>query len=307
MSKFLEKLKKESERLRKDAESRGGGYEKTDWYKCDMGDNLIRILPYGEELPYLEANVHYVPITKKTGGTVNIPLRCPGDFEEDCPLCNAYDKMVKKDKDKARKMLRRRVFLYNVLVYKPPQKVQPWAAGQQVQDKIWEYAGDLAADDCNVFDTEAGRDWKLIKKKDPRIPGNLGISYDIRPGSKNAPVPEKVAHLLDGAVDLSTLYARNEDDLKKMKEFLGESDEEMYEEEEDLPEVKAPAASAARAKAAAAAAKAKPAATAKPAASKPAAKAKPAEEEDSSFEEEEDLGVDSEDDDLEAELRELGV
>lgn len=312
-NKFLEKLKKENERLKKDAEARGsGGFEKIDWYKPEMGDNMIRILHNEkDEFPYIEAHVHYIPVEKKTGGTVNIPIRCRQDIGEDCPLCDAYEKMVKKDKDKARDLLRRKTFLFNVINYKE-RKVQPWAAGVTIATDIMGYAADIADEDINVFSEDSGRDWKLNKFKDPRKTGNFAIGYKIRPSSKDSPIPEKVAHLVEGAVDLTTLYPASDDDKKKMLNFLGSPEEEVdmaefEEEEEELPKVKAPPAAVAKAKAAAAAAKTKTAA--KPAA-KPAAKAKPPveEEDDTSFEEDEDLGVDTdEDEDLEAELRELGV
>lgn len=299
-NKFLEKLKKENERLKKEAESRGtGGFEKANWFKPEMGDNMIRILSRGEDFPYVEMHVHYVTVKKKDGGNVQVPMRCLADLEKDCPLCDAYEKVVKADKERARSLLRRRVYLYNVINYKTRQ-VQPWAAGIQVHEQIMGYAADIADEDSNVFSEEAGRDWKLIKKKDPRKPGNLGINYTIRPSSKDTAIPEKVAILVEGAVDLTTLYPHQADDERKMREFLGESTDEVEaDEDEDLPVVKAPPASVAKAKASVAAAKAK------------AAPKKPVveddEDEDDGFEEDEELGVDSEDDDLEAELRDLGV
>lgn len=307
-NKFLEKLKKENERLKKEAENRGN-FEKIDWFKPEMGDNMVRILPRGDDLPYVEVYVHYIPIQKRDGGTVNIPIRCLTDVEKDCPLCNAYEKMVKKDKEKAKNLLRRRVFLYNVINYSPKErKVQPYAAGIQVHEQIMGYAADVAEEDVNVFSEKSGRDWKIVKSKNPAKKGNFAIEYKVRPSIKATAIPEKVAMLVEGAVDLTTLYPSEEGDLKKMKEYLGGGDEEEEAEdfaadfaeeedaEEDLPKTKAPPAAVAKAKAAAERAKA-----AKPAAKKP----EPEEEED--FEEEEDLGVDSEDEDLEAELRDLGV
>lgn len=335
MSKLFQKLKKERERIEKDKSSRGGGnFEKINWWKPEKGDNLIRILPDlndpDENLPFRRVAVHFINVTTKDGNSVKVSVRCLNDFEEGtCPICDAYERLVKKDKEKARELRARDTYIYNVIDYKT-KTIHPWSAGITIHDQIMGFAEDFSD---NIFSMEAGRDWKIVKKVDPRKPRHLGVDYSVRPSTKDSAMPEKLKPLIESAIDLDKLYSEREEE--KMIQFLeaegftvggtkkaakaAEEEEEgldlasEFGDEEEAP--KKPAA------------KGKPAAKAKPVddeddgpasdfgdfdeeeapkkAAKPAAKAaakKRVEEDD------EDLAdIDTGDDDVEQELRDLGV
>ena len=338
MSKLLEKLKKESARVKADSESRGSGgeYTKTDWFKPKVGDNMIRILPHpkkpDEELFFKRVFIHYISIKKKDGSMASsVPVRCLTDLDETCPLCAAYEKVLRKagdDRDakaKARNLKPTERYLYNIFDYEQ-KKIQPFAAPMTVHQGIMEYAEDFGEDMVSI---SKGRDWKIVKKEDKSKPKNLGISYSARPSMKESSFPEKLKPLLEGMVDLSTLYSDNAK--KQMLAYLGVEETEDEEESGDVME-KAEEAERSATKAKKAAKKPEPEedeeeedrfAEEKPSkkvVSKTPMPEEDEEEEDDSDEEEEEkpakktkakakksADVDVEDDDLDSELRELGV
>jgi hypothetical protein len=316
MSKLIEKMKKEAERLKKKEAERGEYGPKVEWYQPQVGEHMIRILPNlknDEELPYKQVRVHFINVKKKDGSFAKIPVRCLEDFEEQCPLCQEHEKLRKTDNEAAKDLRATERYIYMIIDY-ATKTVKPWQAGIRVHTSIVEFFGDLA-------DTALKRDWKLTKKQNGK--SKMAIDYTIRPSMKETDIPAKLEALVEEAVDIDTLFATNEK--KKMLEFLGadvDEDTDVDHDEEDDRAAKAKAA-AAKAKAA----KAKAAAVeededddrsggfedeedhfpedkpAKKAAAKPAAKPvkKKVEEED------EDLDIDAEDEDLEEELRSLGV
>ena len=263
MSKLMEKLKKESGRLKEAAASRTVFGEKIDWFKPQTGENLIRFLPSTkgkDELPFLRVQLHWITVKKNDGGFVNIAVRCLTELSDTCPVCKAHAVAVKSgDKEKMKSFRVAESYLYNVLDYKT-RKVQPYGAGITVHQIVFDYADDFGE---NMFSIDAGRDWKLVKKVDPRKPAGLGTSYTARPGVKDSAIPEKMKPLLEGMMDLSKLYSTNEK--ANMLAFLGEapsdSDDDdvpmdFDDKEEEKPKAKATASPADRAKAAAAKAKA---------------------------------------------------
>lgn len=318
MSKLIEKMKKEAERLKKKEAERGDFGPKIDWYNPEVGEHMIRVLSKSDDVPWRQVRIHYIGIKKKDGSGARIPVRCLEDFDETCPVCQAYEKMRKSDNEKAKDLRAIERYIYLIIDY-TSKTVKPWLAGVKVHTSIVEFFGDLA-------ETAFERDWKLTKKRDPRKPKHLGIDYSIRPAMKETEIPAKLQPLVDEAIDIETLFGTNEK--KKMLEFLGmESDEDVDTDGADADE-EAEIARAAKAKAAAAKAKAaakkpvdddddddrsaafddeeeddipenKPAK--KSASAKPAAKKKVEDDED------EDLDIDAEDEDLEEELRSLGV
>lgn len=339
MSKLFQKLKKERERLDKAAESRGN-FEKIPWWKPQKGDNMIRVLPDlknpDEELPFRQISTHFIAIEKDDGSSVNIGVRCLRELDDECPVCETYEKFVKVDKDKAGALRPRTAYLYNIVDYKA-QTVHPWSAGVTAHEQIMGFAEDFTE---NIFSLDSGRDWKVIKKVDPKKSAKFGTTYAVRPGIKDSALPEKLKPLLETAIDLNTLYTQNEKD--KMIEWLQsdgdyseylevsaapakkgakvEEEEEAVDIEKEFEEEAPKVSAAAKAKAAAAKVKSKakeedgpsesdfgdfeeepPKKTAaKPVAGKTKVAAKPKEEE-------EDLGIGTDDDELEDELRDLGV
>lgn len=329
-SSMLDKIREEQARIAKKKESQGG-FEKIDWYKPEEGDNLIRILPAvkADDLPFKVVHLHYISIKKRDGGIVNgIPVRCHEDFGEECPICAAVRELYsgsEKQKETAKQIRAREVYLYNIINFKD-RKVQPYAAGITVHEEILTYAGDVG---LGIFSEDGGHNWKVTKKIDPRKPKNLGIKYSVRMDIKESDIPSKLKVLLENATDLDSLYADKE--MANVNAYLesigmegGEEEDEdeidtrkaapkakakakaVVEEEEDeedeYEEVKPKAKAKVKAKAVVEEddeeeeyEEVKPKAKAK-------AKAKAVVEEDEDEDEDE-----SEDDEFEKELRELGM
>lgn len=309
-SALMKKLKDQARQVKTAAENRGSGeqYEKTDWFKPEIGENPIRFLPHWKrpdsELGWIQVKLHFISVKKNDGTLISgVPARCMADFNEDCPLCSAYEKVVKTDKEAARRLRATTRYLFNVMNYKT-RKVQPYACGQQIYEILMGWVGDIEG---NIFDVDAGYDFKLIKIQKAGQPKLTGTSYQLRPIMKVSAVPEKLKTLVESMPDLSKLYATKE--LAAMYEFIGvsapEKDEEEEEEEEEKPRK---SSSMDRAKAAAAKVKAK------------AVEEDEDEEDDDDLEEEapkskksapakkkKDEDIDDVDDELERELRELGV
>ena len=245
MSKVLKKMLAAAKQFKEEQKERGD-FEKVDWFAPEIGDNMMRILPHPtdpeNELFFQEVHLHYVPTKKNDGGFVSIPVRCLSDFEEECPICIAFAKMVKRDKDKAKNLRTTTRYLYNVINYKE-KKVQPYAAPVTVHQEVMSWLEDL---ESNITDLDSGRDWKVVKNVDPRKSKNLGTSYKARPSMKDSAVPEKLRPLLEGVTPFDTLYSANEKE--KMLEFLGigskkkdvveeEEEEEFgsFEDDDDIP------------------------------------------------------------------------
>jgi len=245
---LLDKIRAEQEVLKKKKESFGGGgkFEKIDWFKPEEGDNLVRLLPNGnpDELPYVKVAIHYISVKKKDGSIAKgVPVRCAKDLSgDDCPLCDAVSALYNgsdKDREKAKEMRAREAYLFNVVNFKD-RKVQPYSAGITVYEEFLNYIGDVGPE---VFDVEAGYNFRLTKKVDPRKPKNLGVKYSVRIDVKPTALPSKLRVLLDEAVDLNTLYA--ETDLELMNRYLkgiGFAVEETEDEDEEeyVPKKKAP-------------------------------------------------------------------
>jgi hypothetical protein len=265
-SSLIDKIKAEQARIQEKKDSRGG-FEKVEWFKPQEGDNTIRILPAlnADELPWKTVKLHYIAIKKKDGGIVQgIPVRCLHDLGHDsCPLCDASKELYsgsEKDKERAKQMSVKEVNIYNVIDYKN-RKVLPYACGITVHEEIVNYLGEHGEE---LFDLDTGRNWKIVKKVDPRKPKNLGIKYSVRVDIKDSAVPTKLRPLLEGAVDLNTLYA--DADMKAINAYLEslgfdveddepapakkaskvvEEDEDEDDFEEEAPKKKAPAKKAA--------------------------------------------------------------
>lgn len=318
-----ERMREEAARIAKKAE--GGNFEKVPWWSPKTGDNIVRILPNPndvDDIPYVKATIHYIGVRKKDGSYAQVPVRCLNDTDSNgkkifatekfCPLCRKYEQLMKEgDKENARNLRPISRYLYNVIDI-TGRSVHPYAAPETVHGFITEHSGDLE----NPFDLDSGRDWKIVKKVDPRKAKNLGTSYSARPGIKDTALPEKLRHLVEEAMDLRTLYAAN--DKKRMLEFLGEETDDTETEDGFDEELKATPKRDATVAAAKAKAKAKAVEAdadnfgidedeeidpvpAKKTATVKGKVAKATKEED------DDLGVSFEDDDLERELKELGI
>jgi hypothetical protein len=319
-SKLLKKLKKDAEQARIDKENQGGDYVKTDWFKPAKGDNIIRILPHWDdpdEVMYLPVKLHFgVPIEGNDGKTYNISARCLKDLDDgDCPLCNAYTEMVKEDKEKAKELRVTERFLYNIMNYKE-RKVQVWLCPITVHREILYWINELNQDPS---DPDTGRNWKITKEVDPKKQPMYGTKYRVRPDLKETKLPTKLRALSEELIDLSELYT--EDHSEQMYDMLGEAPPEKKkkkskksksngktdhgEEEEEGPEgidpdEEMPTFEDEGGEEEAEEKPKKKKGFSRKSKNKKAKKTKAAEEE-------EDEGMEVEDADLDAELRELGV
>jgi DNA-directed RNA polymerase subunit delta len=243
-NKVLERTKK----IRTDAEAAGQKYEKVDWFIPPKGDASIRVLP-GIKDPdefYKQVSTHFMPIKKKDGSMTKIPTRCLRDFEEDCPICVAFAKMVKsqdaKTREEANWLRPSTKFLVNIVNYQD-RKVQPFAMALPVFNSITGWMEEFGTP---IYDIEEGRDFKLIKKVKAGK-----TDYEVRPSMKDTAIPDKLMPLIEGASDLENLYKEN--NRVKMEEYVSTLID-MDEEDEDEEERSA----AARSKAKAAVSKVKP-------------------------------------------------
>lgn len=248
-SSLIDKIKAEQERIKTKKESYGS-YEKIEFFKPAEGDNTIRILPATgpDELPFRTIKLHYISVKKKDGSLAHgIPVRCLHDLGKDeCPLCDAAKELYsgdEKDKEKAKQMSAKEVNIYNVIDYKT-RKVMPYSCGITVHEEIINYLGEHGEE---LFDLDNGRNWKIVKKVDPRKPKNLGIKYSVRVDIKDSAVPTKLRPLLENVVDLDSLY--KDADMKAINaylEYLGFDGVET-EDEEEAPKKKAASAPAKKA------------------------------------------------------------
>lgn len=248
---LAELMKTEQNRLKKQAENRGG-FDKVDWFKPEADENLIRFLPHkrkpDSKSPFVHVRLHYISFMRGGKLIQNIPARCLRDFGEDCPCCDRYEIEVKKDKEKARRLRPTERYLYNIIDYKN-KKVVPYAVGIQIHEIIMGNWNDIGLD---MFDVEEGRDWKIIKKEDKSKAKGFNVSYAARPMPNPSAVPPKLHSLLKDMADLDKLYMEKEEE--GMIEFCGYTAGKKGRDEDEDEEDEVPS-SVSKAKAAAAKAK----------------------------------------------------
>jgi hypothetical protein len=165
------------------------------------------------------------------------------DFEEDCPICTAFAKMVKstdvKTKEEANWLRPSTKFLVNIVNYQD-RKVQPFAMALSVFNSITGWMEEFGTP---IYDIEAGRDFKLIKKVKAGK-----TEYEVRPSMKDTAIPEKLMGLIEGCSDLETLYSEN--NREKMEAYVesigyeADADDDEDEEEDRAAAARAKAKSA---------------------------------------------------------------
>jgi len=205
MGKVLEKLKKEVERIEAKEKSRGD-YTKVDWFKPEKGDNIIRVLPHwskpDDSLFYKTINIHYGLPISRDGKTYKIPARCLRDLNEDCPLCDEYEKLGKGEGKDLRSSERA---IFNIIDFKT-QTVKPWQCPETVYKYIFAMSTEM---DEDTWDLKTGRNWKIRKKVDPSKPPQFGTKYEVFPDMKQSAVPKKLLGLTEDLPDLDGVYCEN--------------------------------------------------------------------------------------------------
>lgn len=228
---FMEKMMARKEQLL----SNSKGYEKVNWFRPQDGEQKIRILPHIKNLdfkndiePFHEIAVHYVQTSSGKGYNV----RCERDRENggDCPFCKKYEELLAAgDKDGAANFRARRVVIVNILNYKD-KCVQPYMMSLSLFRKVIGYVGDYG----NPFSLTEGRDWKLIRGRNPAKTGKLAIEYSIMPLASESAVPAKAMPMIEEMDPIEKYF--NESGVADMKKALYGSkvidDEEQWAEQE---------------------------------------------------------------------------
>ena len=130
---MLEKLKAEKERLES---TKSGTFERVDWYKPALGDNLVRIIPSTEKegAPFVKVDLHIINVKKKDGTVAKgVPVRCYKELGEDsCPRCEYSAKLIKSSREEevenGKRYRAQERYLYNVIDF-ANKKVVPYATG----------------------------------------------------------------------------------------------------------------------------------------------------------------------------------
>lgn len=240
---LLDRLKEEAKKQREKKEG-GTEFVKVNWYKPEKGDNLVRFLPSIKEKDWKkeyehdfwkEVRTHFgVP---DAGGKYTGPARCLRDFNKNCPLCDAHDYLVEKDKEAAREFRVTKRFLMNVIDYKN-KKVCVYPCPQTIFSEILEWIEETGT---NVTHAQEGRNFKLIKEVEAGKPVQFGTSYKLRPDLNASAIPTKMIGMLDEMTNLDEVYKDDrEEDMKAMLKKINfstpvaeESEEEEFEDEVD--------------------------------------------------------------------------
>lgn len=218
-SKLLERLKREAKDMKEREETRSSGtFEKINWFSPQKGDNLVRIMPNKnpEELFFKQLYIHYIKVKKKDGNVVNVPVRCLKDFDKTCPLCECYSDLVlsEETKDEAKDFRPIERYIYNLFDYSKKQ-VLVYAAPMTVHGGFMEWIEEL---DTDISDLELGHDFKIVKNVDPAKGTLFGTSYKVMPKLKATAVPNKIKELVAGMTDINTVYS--EERIKEMNDFI---------------------------------------------------------------------------------------
>jgi len=308
---LTDKLQEEAKR-QKERKAEQGDFEKVDWFKPKDGDNIIRIMPHWkipEELFFVSVILHFsIEVPKQDGsGTIPIPVRCPANETpaRKCPICELIDKANKEQKAFFKDVRPVERYLYNVFVA-AEEKIKPYPAPLTVHQGIFEWIEEIP----NPVDLDTGRAWKLVKEVDKTKSAAFGTKYKVRPSMNPSPFPSKFRELVRDMTDLSKLYGEKHDDaLKRVAVSLAKK-AGMIAVKDDIPYETGPKSDEfAEAPKQAASAPAKD----EFGDAAPAKDSKPEFADDSPSEESseelspEDMGIQSSDAELNAELKALGI
>jgi hypothetical protein len=206
-------LKKKATEIEKRKEERESSFSDVNWFQPREGDQFIRITPHWEqpddEFFFVEKIIHYIPIKTDEGRVVNVPVRCLEEFEEECPICQAIEKLKAADKkdETAKRIKRQRKALYNIIDYGTKEsgpEAKVWACPETVHEDIMGWLGDLG----EFWGIKKGRDWRLKKILDKKR-GPIGTKYKVYPGMKDTAIPAKCAAELENVTDLDEVWSDN--------------------------------------------------------------------------------------------------
>lgn len=189
-----------------DVNGKGGGGNKTNFWKPQDGENNIRIVPTPDGDPFKEKYFHY---NVAQGGFL-----CPKkNFGEECPVCSfatgLWNEGTEESKKMAKGLFAKQRFFSPVLVRgEEAEGVRVWGYGKQAYEKLLTIV--LDPDYGDVTDPEEGNDLKIMYGKP------AGASFprtDIRPRPRKTVLcndaiggDERCAELLENIPNFETLF-----------------------------------------------------------------------------------------------------
>lgn len=224
----LDKMKEKLE----NADNRGkkSGGKDNQFFKPELGDQDIRILPSEDGDPFKEYWFHY-----GVGTTVLCPKR---NFGEKCPICDYASNLWQEGTDESKKMAKslfaRQRFFSNVVVRgKEADGPKPYGYGKELYKKLIKLA--LDPDVGDFTDPDGGRDMRLSYEKGS---GAQFPTSDIMPKPVTkalAKSKKEIKEILDKVQPIDSFFERKTpEEVKKILEaflddpFDGNSDAKKY-------------------------------------------------------------------------------
>ena len=204
------------------AAAQGKNEKKSDFWRPQEGENVIRILPSPDEDPSKEHHFHY-NLGNRSG------FLCPKrNFGDDCPVCNFATKLFNEGSpesvQQAKSLFARQRFFSPVLVRgEESEGVKVWGYGKTVYETLLSLV--LNPDYGDITDPQDGTDLVLSYGK---APGMLYPQTKVQPRRKSSPLcedgDEACREIVATVPDLDTLFERKstQDVEKILNEFLNE-------------------------------------------------------------------------------------
>ena len=186
------------------AQGRGG--KKSDFWRPQDGESVIRILPSPDEDPFKEHHFHY-----NLGA--NSGFLCPKrNFGDDCPVCNFATKLFNEGSNEsvtqAKTLFARQRFFSPVLVRgEEAEGVKVWGYGKTVYENLLSLV--LNPDYGDITDPIEGTDLVLVYGK---APGMMYPQTKVQPRRKSSSLcedgDEACQEIVTTVPDLDTLFER---------------------------------------------------------------------------------------------------
>ena len=204
------------------AAAQGKGEKKSDFWRPQEGENVIRILPSPDEDPFKEHHFHY-NLGNRSG------FLCPKrNFGDDCPVCSFATKLFNEGSpesvQQAKSLFARQRFFSPVLVRgQESEGVKVWGYGKTVYETLLSLV--LNPDYGDITDPEDGTDLVLSYGK---APGMLYPQTKVQPRRKSSQLcedgDEACQEIVASVPDLDTLFERKstQDVQGILNEFLNE-------------------------------------------------------------------------------------
>jgi hypothetical protein len=235
--------------------SKGSGDGNYSWWRPEMGDNFVRVLPARDP----DDVFFYETARHRVNGEWYYCSKYDIDPEtgrgKSCPICEARTRLFRSgDKDLikiAKEIKAKKQFLMNLVDRKSddPTAVRVFAAGVKIQNKM---VTTMLDDDIDITDVNEGYDFTVKKEDGPKTEAGTFPNYDNSKASrKMTPLhedPKVIQKILDARNDLKAIPRfDNEEVLKtaidsyiKSLTDTGGVSEQFYGESSDTPAPAAP-------------------------------------------------------------------